>query len=126
MFAQRRYPSHLLSPVVLVRKDLVKLWRRPNVVLRVSGQRQRGRRRRCRWRADRLGDPLPPGDPANYSSRRVPVKAVPIRPDEDRALEALTDGEVDRPGSTRGRGDRRDLASLRVMVSVRWPLASPS
>jgi len=27
MFAQRRYPSHLQSPIVLVRKNLVDLWR---------------------------------------------------------------------------------------------------
>src|SRR5437588_11381538 len=29
MFAQRRYPSHLHSPIVLVRKNLVDLWRNP-------------------------------------------------------------------------------------------------
>jgi len=27
MFAQRRYPSHLHSPIVLVRQNLVDLWR---------------------------------------------------------------------------------------------------
>jgi hypothetical protein len=43
---------------------------------------------------------------------RVPVEALPVRFDEDRAHGALTDGEIDRPGHPRCERQSGGLATL--------------
>jgi hypothetical protein len=43
---------------------------------------------------------------------RSTIRAAPIRSEEDRAVEAVDDDQVDRPGRSRGHGDGDDLAAF--------------
>lgn len=61
---------------------------------------------------DRLGDPGPAGDPAHDPSRPVTVETPTAGGDEDRALGAIPDGQVDRPCGPRRERDGHGLAAL--------------
>jgi len=55
-----------------------------------------------RVRADVLGDLGAAGDPADDPGGTVPVQPPPVRGEEQRPFGPLADGQVDRPGGTRG------------------------
>jgi hypothetical protein len=59
-----------------------------------------------------LGEPGAAGDPADDPPGTVPVGAVAVGGQEDRAFAAFADGQVDRPGRPRGQRDRHDFAAL--------------
>ena len=63
-------------------------------------------------RADVLGDPGAPGDPADDPGGAVPVQPLAVRGDKEGSFGALADRQVDRPGGARGEGDGDDLAAL--------------
>jgi hypothetical protein len=59
-----------------------------------------------------LGDPCTPRYPSDDPARAVAVEAFAIDPEEDRALAALADCEIDRTGREWGERDGDDLAAL--------------
>ena len=59
-----------------------------------------------------LADPGAARHAADDPGGAVPVQPPPVRGDEQRPLGALADGQVDRPGGTRGERDGDDLAAL--------------
>ncbi len=63
-------------------------------------------------RADRLVDPGLAGDAPHDPPRGVAVEALAVRPDEDRPLGPLTNGQVDRAGRAWRERDGDDLAAL--------------
>ncbi len=62
--------------------------------------------------ADVLGDPGAAGDPADDPGGTVPVQPLPVHGGEERTFSALADRQLDRPGGTRGKRNRDDLAAL--------------
>jgi hypothetical protein len=63
-------------------------------------------------RPDGLGDPGTAGGPADGPPGAVPVQSATVGGQEDGALAALADGQVDRPGGVRRQWDGDDLAAL--------------
>jgi hypothetical protein len=64
---------------------------------------------------DRLGEPGAAGDLAHDPPGTMPVQSPPVGSQEHRALRALGDGQVDRPG-TRRQWDGHHLAALITVV----------
>jgi hypothetical protein len=62
--------------------------------------------------ADLLGDPGASGDPADDADGSVPVGALAVGGEEQRARGALADGQVDGACGPRGERDGDDLAAL--------------
>ena len=62
--------------------------------------------------ADGLVDPGPPSEAAHDPPGGVPVETLARLAEEDRALDPLTDGQVDRTGSPGRERGRDDLAAL--------------
>jgi hypothetical protein len=63
-------------------------------------------------RADLLGNPGASGHPADDAGGSVPVEALAVEGEEQRARGALADGQVDGAGGPRGERDGDDLAAL--------------
>ncbi len=59
-----------------------------------------------------LGDPCTPRDASDDSAGAVAVEAAAVNTEEDRALAALTDCEIDRTGRAWGERDRDDFAAF--------------
>ena len=84
------------------------------------GRREVGRRRprggdegmSQRVRSDPLGDPCFAGDAPHDPSRCVPVQPGAVGVEEDRALQAFANGQVDGPGDTWRQRHRDELAAL--------------
>jgi len=77
-------------------------------------------------RADRLIDASATGDPSHDPARAVVVHPVPVRSQEDRAVESLADGEVDCSGGAWRERDRDDLAALAQHGQGAVPRSRPS
>jgi hypothetical protein len=65
-----------------------------------------------RVRPDALGDPRLSGNSTHDPTGGMTVESLTSAVDEDRALETLTDREVERPGDPRRERHRDDLAAL--------------
>ena len=63
-------------------------------------------------RADLLGDPGAPGDPADDPGGAVPVQPSPVASEEQRPFGALAGRQAERPGGARRERDGDDLAAL--------------
>src|SRR5664280_1622047 len=63
-------------------------------------------------RADWLGDPSTAGDPSNDPAGAVTIKTPTVCRDEDGTAVAFSDGQIDRPGSTRCQRDGDGLPAL--------------
>jgi hypothetical protein len=63
-------------------------------------------------RPDALGDPCLSGDSTHDPTSSMTVESLSCAVDEDRALEALTDREVDGPGDPRRERHGHDRAAL--------------
>lgn len=61
---------------------------------------------------DRLVDPGSAGDSAHDAASAVPVHPLPVRSQEDLAVESFADGQVDRTGSAGCERNDHDLAAL--------------
>ena len=61
---------------------------------------------------DGLGDPGAARGLADDPPGAMPVQAPPVGSQEHRPAGAFADGQVDRPGGTRGQRDGDDLAAL--------------
>jgi hypothetical protein len=59
-----------------------------------------------------IGDPCTPRDAWDDSAGAVAVEAAAVNTEEDRALAALADCEIDRTGRAWGERDRDDFAAL--------------
>jgi DNA repair photolyase len=79
-------------------------------------------------RTDRLVHPGTAGDPAHDPRDAVPVHPLPVRAQEDRPVEALADGQIDRASGAGRERDGHDLAhamdsNVCSNSGMRWQLA---
>jgi hypothetical protein len=65
-----------------------------------------------RVRADVLGDPGAPDDPADHPGSTVPVEPLPVGGVKNRAARAFADRQVNGAGGARCERDSHDLAAL--------------
>src|SRR5215207_660867 len=61
---------------------------------------------------DALGDPGPSSDTPHDPSGRMAIDPSPVRSEENRALAAFADRQIDGPGCPRSEGDSDDLATF--------------
>jgi hypothetical protein len=74
---------------------------------------------------DALGDPGPSGDAAHDPPGGVTVDPCTVGADEDRAVAAFTDCQVDGPGGAGRQGDGDDLAAFAQDRERAVPRSSP-